>query len=158
MSLLANAKQSAVELKTALYQLGAAFSDLKKSDSIIELAGLRFTDCCKNVCKMDMPMINLGMKVSEKFPLDQLLDLPLSEWKKLVAEKEPKESKEKYLTIKLDHDQEKVFNTAYDKFCTENGLDPSTSRSFFVETRCAEYLAEVCDTIVDVEELTSNEA
>lgn len=144
MSLLENAKRAAIELKTALYQLGGAFSDLKKADSIVELPGLRFTDCCKSECKMDMPMVNLGMKVAERFPLDQLLDLPISAWKGLVSDKEPKEpSKDKYLTIKLDHNQEAVFNSAYGKFCAENGLDPATSRSYFVETRCAEYLAEV---------------
>lgn len=144
MSLLDNAKQAVVNAKKALYDVGGALCDLKKADNIIELAGLRFGDCVTNACKLDKPLGTMLMKVAERFAFDQVVDQPLSEWKKMVSDKEPKApSDDKFITIKLDKHAGIVFDEAYHKFCNQNQLDPSVSKSFFIETRCAEFLAEV---------------
>jgi hypothetical protein len=123
--------------KDALYDMGFAFFDVKETK---RTDGLRFNDYCASL-KIDHSLANFSIKLIQKFKREDLYEYTIAELKKLVSDKDPAAPKEKFLTIKLNADQQKIFDAAYEKFCNENGLDSETSRSFFVETRCAEYLA-----------------
>lgn len=143
MSKAQYAVECADKVKDALYDLGESFEDAFNAN---DTNGLRPKDFCESA-HIDNSLVTFCRKLIKRFSRDDLYKYKISELKKLVSDKEPSAPKEKFLTIKLNAEQQKIFDAAYEKFCNENGLDPETSRSYFVETRCAEYLAEVGEVL-----------
>lgn len=133
--------ESVHALKRSFYDLATNFVELK---GIKHVEGLKFKDFCTSRAFIDPTFVDFCIKLMEKVPELESFNYTIRQLKDIVSEKkEEKEPNSRYLTIKLNQEQEKIFKLALEKFCLEHGIDQTNASSFFVETRCAEYLAEV---------------
>lgn len=136
-------------LKKCFYDLGTVFADLQ---GLKQIDGLKFKDFCSYTAKIDPPFVKFCLQLMEKIPEIEAYDLTIKQMKERLSEKkEDKPSTTRYLTIKLNEEQEKIFKSALHKFCIENEIDEANASSFFVETRCAEYLSQV-DLVEDTQD------
>lgn len=141
VSLNDRAKNVVKALKTCFYDIATVFVDIKRQKFI---DGLKYKDFCSANAKIEHSFVDFCIKLMEKLPEEQAFEYTIKQLRDIAKDKKQEEkTTHRYLTIKLNTDQEKVFKEALKKFCIEHGIAEENASSFFVETRCAEYLAEV---------------
>ena len=127
--------------KLALFRLGLAAAAIigKRAED-----GTRYKDVLLREAVLDYPVANFAAAILEKVDEESIQKYTIKELKDMLKEDvEPKE-RPLYETIKFpDKDARDNFNRAVQKFSEEEGVSAEYAKSFFVNSRVAEYLAEV---------------
>lgn len=129
--------------KDFMFDIGYAFALIKGKKSV---DGLRFSEFCKTICKLDSTFIDTCVLMTEKLTKEEAYLLTIKEIRAYCKRNEDPnaiEEKPKFLTIKLHKEAEKVVKEAHQRFIEQENIGADSAYGFMFESLCADYLASV---------------